>query len=149
MFLNTVSKQTRVRPFNSRSPISKISLARQEGLGLPVAIFVITIMSMIAVAVNQLNEAASQTYSQNLLSTRSFYAAESGAQLRAQAVLSTAPCSCGANANYDFTVAGLSACRAVTSCDEFIANGSTFCTITSIGSCDNTNAQRTVEVRVK
>jgi MSHA biogenesis protein MshP len=139
MFLNTVSKPR----------LSKPRFSKQVGLGLPVAIFVITIMSMIAVAVNQLNEAAGQTFSQNLLSSRAFYAAESGAQLRAQAVLSAVPCSCGANANYDFTVTGLNACRAVTSCDEFIANGSTFCTITSIGSCDNTNAQRTVEVRVK
>lgn len=133
----------------SLNSVSKQTISKQSGLGLPVAIFVITIMSMVAVAVNQLNEAASQTYSQNLLSTRSFYAAESGAQLRAQAVLSAAPCSCGVNANYDFTVAGLNTCRAVTSCDEFIANGSTFCTITSVGSCDNTNAQRTIEVRVK
>jgi MSHA biogenesis protein MshP len=136
MFLNTVSKPRRLK---------------QAGLGLPVAIFVITIMSMIAVAVNQLNEAAGQTFSQNLLSSRAFYAAESGAQLRSQFVLSTSPCSCGIDVivDYDFTVKGLNACSAVTSCNEFIANGSTFCTITSVGSCDNTNAQRTVEVRVK
>lgn len=129
--------------------ISKPSISKQSGLGLPVAIFVITIMSIIALAVNRLNEAAGQTYSQNLLSSRSFYAAESGAQLRAQTVLSTLPCSCGANITYNFTVVGLNSCRAVTNCDEFIANAETFCTITSIGSCDNVNAQRTVEVRVK
>lgn len=135
----------------SLNSVSKPRLSKQTGLGLPVAIFVITIMSMIAVAVNQLNEAAGQNFSQNLLSSRAFYAAESGAQLRAQPVLSTSPCSCGVDVivDYDFTVKGLNACRAATSCDEFIANGSTFCTITSIGSCDNTNAQRTVEVRVK
>jgi MSHA biogenesis protein MshP len=128
---------------------SKLSISKQSGLGLPVAIFIITIMSIIALAVNRLNEASSQIYSQNLLSTRSFYAAESGAQLRAQSVLSVAPCSCGVNANYDFTVTGLNICRAVTTCDEFIANSETFCTITSVGSCDNSNAQRTIEVRVK
>ena len=117
MFLKTTSMQ---------SPFFK-----QSGLGLPVAIFIITIMSIIAVA------------------TRSFYAAESGAQLRAEVVLRTLPCSCGANATYNFSVPGLNACRAVTSCDEFVANGDTFCTITSIGSCDNINAQRTIEVRLK
>jgi MSHA biogenesis protein MshP len=124
-------------------------LTKQSGLGLPVAIFIITIMSIIAVAVNRLNEAGGQTYSQNLLSTRSFYAAESGAQLRAHTVLSAVPCTCGTNTTYNFTVVGLNSCRAVTSCDDFVANGETFCTITSIGSCDNINAQRTIEVRLK
>ena len=139
MFLNSVSKLL----------ISKPSITKQSGLGLPVAIFIITIMSIIAVAINRLNEASSQTYSQNSLSIRAFYAAESGAQLRAGTVLSTEPCICGTNVNYDFSVVGLNSCRAVTTCDEFIANGETFCTITSMGSCDNTNAQRTIEVRLK
>jgi MSHA biogenesis protein MshP len=122
---------------------------KQKGLGLPVAIFVITIMSIIAVAINRINEASSQSYSQNVLSSRAFYAAESGAQLRSQAVLSSLPCSCGSNVDYDFTVIGLNGCRAVTACDAFIANGETYCTVKSIGSCDNSNAQRTIEVRLK
>jgi MSHA biogenesis protein MshP len=140
------------RLFISKLSVSKSLSSKQSGLGLPVAIFIITIMSIIALAVNRLNEASSQTYSQNLLSTRSFYAAESGAQLRAQTVLpvlTVDPCSCGSDVTYDFTVAGLNSCSAITICDEFTANGATFCTITSIGSCDNTNAQRTIEVRVK
>ncbi|MBL4796883.1 MAG: hypothetical protein JKY50_05690 [Oleispira sp.] len=106
-------------------------------------------MSIIAVAVNRMNEASSQSYSQNILSTRSFYAAESGVQLRAQTVLSTKPCNCGANIDFSFTVVGLNSCNASTSCEQFIANSDTFCTITSIGSCDNSNAQRTIEVRLK
>lgn len=144
MSLNTELKQS-----FSKLVVSKSVMSKQSGLGLPVAIFIITIMSIIALAVNRLNEAGGQSYSQNLLSTRSFYAAESGAQLRAQTVLSAEPCSCGSNTIYDFTVAGLNSCSAVTTCDEIIANGETFCTITSIGRCDNTNAQRTIEVRVK
>lgn len=127
---------------------------KQQGLGLPVAIFVITIMSIVAVAINRLNESGSQSYSQNVLSTRSFYAAESGAQLRAQSVLPALlelPCACGGSADvvYEFTVTGLSQCRAATNCSSFIANGETYCTIKSVGSCDNTNAERTVEVRLK
>ncbi len=125
------------------------SIAKQSGLSLPVAIFIITIMSIIAVAVNRMNEASSQSYSQNILSSRAFYAAESGAQLRAHTVLSTAPCSCGSDVDFSFSVVGLNSCNANTSCNQFIANGDTFCTITSIGSCDNSNAQRTIEVRIK
>ncbi len=125
------------------------SMSKQSGLSLPVALFIITIMSIIAVAVNRMNEASSQSYSQNILSSRAFYAAESGAQLRAHAVLSTTPCNCGVDVDFAFSVVGLNSCSANTSCDQFIGNGDTFCTITSIGSCDNTNAQRTIEVRLK
>jgi MSHA biogenesis protein MshP len=124
---------------------------KQAGIGLPVAIFIITIMSLIAAAVNQIGATSSQSYTQNLLSSRAFYAAESGAQLRTQSALSTLPCVCGGAAvvEYVFTVTGLNQCKAVTTCSNFVANGATFCTISSVGSCDNTNAQRTVEVRVK
>lgn len=127
------------------------SFSKQSGISLPVALFIITIMSLIAVAVNQMSATSSQSYSQNLLSTRAFYAAESGAQLRAQDTLAAMPCSCGGSADveYDFTVIGLNQCSALTSCTSFIANGDTFCTVISIGRCNNSNAERTVEVRLK
>tara|TARA_R110001583_G_scaffold25237_3_gene91495 strand:- start:66 stop:464 length:399 start_codon:yes stop_codon:yes gene_type:complete len=129
----------------------KNSLSKQSGIGLPVALFIITIMSLIAVAVNQISETSNQSYSQNLLSTRAFYAAESGAQLRAQSALFSQPCSCGGSEDveYDFTVIGLNQCSALTTCTSFVANGDTFCTIRSMGRCDNSNAERTVEVRLK
>lgn len=129
----------------------KNSKTNQAGIGLPVAIFIITIMGLIAAAVNQMGDTSSQAYVQNVLSTRAFYAAESGAQLRAQSVLSATPCNCGADLTYTFanTVKGLYLCSAETSCTEFLANSETYCTIESIGRCDNLTAQRTVEVRVK
>lgn len=125
-------------------------LKNQKGLGLPVALFIITIMSLIAVAVNRLAESGSQSYSQNLLSARAFYAAESGAQLRALSVLAT-PCACGGTAviTYSFAVAGLNTCSAETTCTQFDANLETYCTIKSIGRCDNGRSQRAVEVRLK
>jgi MSHA biogenesis protein MshP len=127
------------------------SPSKQSGISLPVVLFIITIMSLIAAAVNQMSATSSQAYSQNVLSTRAFYAAESGAQLRAQDALSEVPCSCGGSADvdYDFTVIGLKQCSALTSCTSFIANGDTFCNISSIGRCDNSNAERAVAVRLK
>jgi MSHA biogenesis protein MshP len=106
---------------------------------------------LIAAAVNQMSATSSQAYGQNVLSTRAFYAAESGAQLRVQDTLSEMPCRCGSSADidYDFTVIGLEQCSALTSCTSFIANGDTFCTISSIGRCDNSNAERAVAVRLK
>lgn len=128
-----------------------LNVKKQTGLGLPLAIFVITIMSLVAVAVNRLNESSGQNYVQNVLSTRAFYAAESGMQLRLQQVLTIPSCSCGAQANvdYSFTQAGLSGCTAYSSCSSFIVDGTNYCTVTSRATCDGTNAERTVEVRVK
>jgi MSHA biogenesis protein MshP len=107
-------------------------------------------MSIIAVAINRINEASSQSYSQNVLSSRAFYAAESGAQLKAQSVLATTPCNCGStDVVYDYAVEGLNQCSATASCTSFIANSETYCTVKSIGRCDSSNAERTVEVRLK
>ena len=129
----------------------KVLNAKQGGLGLPVALFIIVIMSLIAIAVNQIGASSSQSYSQNVLSTRAFYAAESGAQLRAENTLTPTACACsgGADVTYNFTVTGLNQCSAVTNCTSFSANGNTYCTIVSIGRCNNTVAERTVEVRLK
>lgn len=100
---------------------------------------------------NQLTASSSQAYSQNVLSSRAFYAAESGAQLRSHSVLSADPCTCGGNEDvtYNFTVSGLNQCQADTNCTSFIANGETFCTIVSTGNCSSGIAERTVEVRLK
>ena len=131
--------------------LQKVLNAKQGGLGLPVALFIIVIMSLIAIAVNQIGASSSLSYSQNVLSTRAFYAAESGAQLRAENTLTPTACACsgGADVTYNFTVTGLNQCSAVTNCTSFSANGNTYCTIVSIGRCNNTVAERTVEVRLK
>ena len=123
----------------------------QAGLGLPIAIFVIVIMSLVAVAVNRLSETGNNIYVQNVSSTRAFYAAESGMQLRLKEVLSADDCACGtqADVDYDFTQPGLNDCSAFTNCTSFLVNGTNYCTLNSRATCDGTNAERTVEVRVK
>jgi len=125
-------------------------LNKQRGLGLPVAIFIIVVMAFIAVGVTQMTTASSKSYAQNVLSTRAFYAAESGAQLRLNTVISTSPCACGtAGQTFTFSVTGLNNCQAVTTCNQLTAGADTYCTISSVGSCDGSNAVRQIEVRVK
>lgn len=148
MYRNT--KHLDTKHLDIKQP-NKTHYNKQAGLGLPVALFIIIIMSLIAIAVNQLTASSNQAYSQNVLSARAFYAAESGAQLRSYNVLSANPCSCGGaeNVTYNFTVSGLNQCQASTNCTSFVANGETFCTIVSVGSCSNGVAERTIEVRLK
>lgn len=125
-------------------------LKKQQGLGLPIAIFIIVIMSLIAVAVNQITAAGSKSYVQNVISTRAFYAAESGTQLKLNDVVVATPCACGTtNQTFTLTLPGLNGCQAVTVCNELTVGTDTYCTISSTGSCDGSNAIRQIEVRVK
>lgn len=126
-------------------------LKNMAGFSLPVAIFIVVILSMIAVAMSRLSETGSQSYIAALLSNRAFYAAESGMQLSVVEVLNTPVCSCSGVSNIAFTnVKGLSGCTATITCnDTLVVNGDTYCTVTSQGACDGSNSQRTVEVRVK
>lgn len=128
-----------------------LNIKRQQGLGLPIAIFIIVIMSLIAVAVNKISESSAESYAQAVLTSRVFYAAESGIQLKLVSVLSTPTCTCGTTPEtFSFTTMGLSGCSAVVSCELLpIAGGPTYCTLTSAGTCVGSNAQRVVEVRVK
>lgn len=66
--------------------------AKQRGLGLPMAIFIITVMAFIAVAINELSEGGAKAVGANVLSMRAFYAAESGANIVLAINGSGAPC---------------------------------------------------------
>src|SRR5690606_21486983 len=93
--------------------------ARQQGLGLPAAIFVILILALIAVAVTELEQSGVQAKTYEIMSTRAFFAAESGAQAAVNRLLPPGgtPAACTANffsANY--TVAGLNGCSSAVSC---------------------------------
>jgi len=56
------------------------SLSRQQGAGLPIAIFIITVLALIVTSMAQQQESSGAAISQQILSQRAFYAAESGAQ---------------------------------------------------------------------
>lgn len=131
--------------FRSLGQINKTA-----GFSLPVAIFIIVILALIAAAMNRLSETGSQSYIAALLSNRAFYAAESGIQLSLIQVLDTPVCSCSGVSNISYTVTGLSGCSATISCDDsLIVGGETFCTVSSVGQCNGNSAQRMIEVRVK
>ena len=128
--------------------------SHQSGIGLPAAIFVITLMAVIAVAVNQLVSQNAQTFEEELNLTRAFYAAESGAGFVMNTVFppeeysayaTTAEC-INTDRVYNFTVAGLNQCSATVTCDPTIViGGITYATIESKGTCGD--VERTVQIR--
>ena len=130
---------------------------RQRGVGLPAAIFVITLMVTISLAINQLVQQNAETFEEETQLTRAFYAAESGAGFAMNAlfppdefplynVTATCPDNLSDPRVYEFQVSGLAACRAEVSCViDADVDDVEYYTITSTGICDD--VQRTVQIR--
>ena len=138
----------------------------QRGLGLPATLFVLVILGLLAVAITELEQSAAEGVSMSMLSTRAFYAAESGAQSGLARLFDfdtgdpntvVNPTACIADFSLTYTVAGLSGCTAAVTCSlqraDMDADGSAeyFFTIDSTGTCDfgDTSAMRSVEVRAR
>lgn len=126
----------------------------QLGIGLPAAIFIITILAAIAVAVNQLVGQNSQTFEEEANLTRAFYAAESGAGFAMNGVFPPEEYSTYTNVctgtevapiTYDFTVDGLAGCTAEVYCTVVTNGGNNYATIQSEGTCGD--VERTIQVR--
>ena len=128
-------------------------LSRQSGIGLPAAIFVITLMAVIAVAVNQLVSQNAQTFEEEVNLTRAFYAAESGAGIVMNTVFppeeyptyaTNAECF-STNRVYIFISDGLNQCSATVTCVPITISGTNYATVTSTGVCGD--VERTVQIR--
>jgi len=128
----------------------------QRGIGLPIAIFVITVLAAFAVNMGLLvqdNATARIEYVTNLRAT---LAADTGADLVMNVAFdpSDAPdyaggVTCSATAiNYDFANdPGMSGCSAAVTCSSVTAGGSTIYTFTSVGTCDGTSKTVVVSAR--
>lgn len=127
----------------------------QHGIGLPTAIFVITLMALMAVAINQLVNQNAQTFEEEVNLTRAFYAAESGAGFAMNGIYppeeypgyagTTCAGTPGTPVVYNFSVEGLNQCSAAVHCTAVTTGGSNYLTIESTGSCGD--VARTIQVR--
>lgn len=132
-------------------------LHSQQGAGLPVAIFVITVLALIVVGIAQIQDSTGQSVSLQIQSQRAFYAAESGAQVGLRDALESDSCS-AVQSPLAFSSPGLFGCEAAVSCETLEAdiqgNGSndTIYVLVSQGSCGAgtaDSATRTIEVRAR
>lgn len=132
------------------------SLSRQRGAGLPIALFIITVLSLLVLGMSQLQQGANQSISLQIQSQRAFFAAESGAQSAVRKALDTGCPAVLSASPLNFSTGGLAGCSASLACDFVTADisgpgGDTVYTITSTGSCGSgpDEARRVVEVRVR
>lgn len=133
-----------------------LAIRVQQGIGLPIALFVITVLALLVVGMAQLQQATGQAVSLQIQSQRAFFAAESGAQLAVAEVLDSASCA-GVPAEQVYANGALRECKARLSCAATAplaipgSGSNRVYTLTSVGECGSGNelASRTVEVRVR
>ncbi|SFN41965.1 hypothetical protein [Marinobacter pelagius] len=133
-----------------------LAIRYQHGIGLPIALFVITVLALLVVGMAQLQQATGQSVSLQIQSQRAFYAAETGAQLAVAEVLDSGSCA-GVLTEQVYTLGALSECKARLSCAVTTplpipgSGSNSVFTLTSVGECGSGNelASRTVEVRVR
>ena len=129
---------------------------KQQGIGLPVALFVITVLALIVVALTDLEESSGVSFSLDINSMRAFYAAESGAQVDMAKIFPAGGVvvSCSASTstvNFPSTAPGLNGCNATVerSC---VSDGSVkYFSLKSTGSCGSgiDTAERVIVVRAR
>lgn len=128
--------------------------AYQRGFSLPVAVFILVIMALIGTALVSLSQNSHQALGQEVISTRAFYAAESGAQLALAQLFSLTGAAANCASAYptvSFTAASMSGCSASVSCSSQTVNSKAYYTLTSTGTCSfvTTTATRQIELMAK
>ncbi|MFT5814434.1 MAG: MSHA biogenesis protein MshP [Psychroserpens sp.] len=112
----------------------------QTGSALVIAIFVITVLSVLGAALVKMLESSQESVAYEVLGTRAYTAALSGLQWQLAEIfpLSNSPSACAdivnAPPSFDDTL-GLAQCSVSVSCDDFEHDSIRYYTITSTGTC--------------
>jgi len=127
--------------------------ARQRGVSLAILLFIIVIIGLLTATLVTLTSHSTQANAQQVIATRAFFAAESGAQRQVMAVFPIAGggATCN-NQTFNFNVDGLQGCSAATSCSAVTIGGKSYYQIISRGQCNSgqvLQATRVIEVRLK
>ncbi len=137
------------------SSFRNCSVRSQSGLGLPVAIFLITVLATLALNLGLLVQDNASARSEQISLVRTLLAAESGAGFGLNRLFdpSDAPdyssinCS-GSTVTYSLdSDSGMAGCSVGVSCTSKTSGSETIYTITSVGSCDSLS--RTIKVDVR
>jgi len=138
-------------PQHSKWPIN------QEGAGLPIALFIVTVLSLIVLGVSQVQESSGNAISLQIQSQRAFFAAESGAQISVAKALASGNCDDVSGELISYAIDGFQNCQSGLTCssEEVDIEGNSdperVFTITSVGQCGDGKdaASRTVKIQVR
>lgn len=129
-------------------------LTKQTGAGLPIALFIITVLSLIVLGMSQLQESSGNAISLQIQSQRAFFAAESGAQAVIADLLKEADeGSISRQDNrYDIEFSGANGLAGCEATVEYSSSANDVALVESFGVCGKgapDEARRTVEVRLR
>lgn len=134
-----------------RWPLTRANLKRAAGFGLPLALFILIILGLLAAALYRVNATSVMQSAQEVVSARAFLAAESGAQSMMMSVFPTTGASVCSNRSIDFTTSGLNNCKATLICTVITVNAIDYYDITSTGRCalGTVSAERRLAVQAR
>lgn len=121
----------------------------EKGFSLPLAIFILVIVSLLALAIFRMTALNQQAVAQEVLTARALFAAESGAQVQMMRIFPiSGPANCAAH-SIAVTTAGLNACSFNSTCSVLIVNSQSYYNVESIGRCaiGGVSAQRTIQMQ--
>ena len=125
---------------------------RSRGLGLIGAIFLITVVAFLAVAITRSINTSAASHALEITSAQALLAAESGAQLAVRRIYpATGAGTCG-DVTWSLESIGLRGCQASTACRVEVVGGLSYHTIESSGRCTDggvVTAERIVLVRTQ
>lgn len=124
----------------------------QSGISIAILLFIIIILGLLALTLVNLNNQSAQANAQQVIATRAFFAAESGAQRQAMAIFPIGGGSSCSHLTFNFSANGLNGCSATTQCNPILVNGETYFQVISQGQCNAGHplqSTRTIEVRLK
>jgi MSHA biogenesis protein MshP len=131
-----------------------MSSSRQRGFSLILVLFLLVVVSLLAVSMTRLDSGSSVAVSQEILSVRALFAAESGAQAMAMKVFPiNSSSTCPGTLNLTYTANGLNGCTAMVTitCPAITAAGKTVYSVQSEGICNSgtQSARRKVQVGLR
>ncbi len=152
MFLNSIPHGVPITK-NSQPPAKRNFVSYQRGISMAFLLFIVVILSLLAAGLVRLSGQSNLSNAQQVISTRAFFAAESGANIQAMAIfpINGAAGSC-VNQVYNFNQNGLNNCTSTTTCTNITVNTDNYYQITSAGQCNSgqpLQATRTIEIRLK
>lgn len=137
-----------------------VDRTKQQGVSLVLAIFILVVLSLLGAAMIKILSAGADTVAREVISTRAFLAAESGAQRQLNAIFTPgaatnlAACADAANTprTNTYTLGGLLTCAdASVVCEYQLVDGINYFTVASTGRCGPVGDQavRIVEVQAR
>ncbi|MGI9328056.1 MAG: hypothetical protein ACR2PZ_22740 [Pseudomonadales bacterium] len=131
-------------------PASNWSHVRTAGMGLVAAIFLITVVALLSIAIMRSVRTSSDAYALDVVAHRAFLAAESGAQLGANRLFAPSGVPSCSNRSFNLDGLGLTSCIATVTCANEQIDGQSLYTLQSAGRCTSgaVVADRQVLVRM-